>query len=49
MTVAAALLALAVAALSAVRLRTLLTSYQQEEYNSARFRGAVFRVRLYDV
>ncbi|MEM1431108.1 MAG: UDP-N-acetylmuramoyl-tripeptide--D-alanyl-D-alanine ligase [Pseudomonadota bacterium] len=49
MTVPAVLLVLALAALVAVRLRTLLTYFQQEEYNSARFKGAVFRVRLYDV
>ncbi len=36
-------------ALAWVRLHTLLTYFQQEEYNGSRFLGAVKRVRLYDV
>jgi UDP-N-acetylmuramoyl-tripeptide--D-alanyl-D-alanine ligase len=32
-----------------VRINTILTYFQQEEYDSSRFLGAVFRVRLYDV
>ncbi|MEM0936359.1 MAG: UDP-N-acetylmuramoyl-tripeptide--D-alanyl-D-alanine ligase [Pseudomonadota bacterium] len=43
------ILFLGFAPLLAVRLKTLLTYFQQEEYNSRRFGGAIFRVRLYDV
>lgn len=32
-----------------VRLNTILTYFQQEEYDSSRFLGAVMRVRLFDV
>ncbi|GGD65136.1 Mur ligase family protein [Croceicoccus mobilis] len=32
-----------------VRLHTLLTYFQQEEYDAKRFAAAIFRVRLYDV
>lgn len=32
-----------------VRINTILTYFQQEEYDSSRFLGAVFRVRLFDV
>jgi UDP-N-acetylmuramoyl-tripeptide--D-alanyl-D-alanine ligase len=32
-----------------VRINTILTYFQQEEYDSSRFIGAVFRVRLFDV
>ncbi|WP_144095702.1 Mur ligase family protein [Croceicoccus sediminis] len=39
----------ALGALAWVRLHTLLTYFQQEEYNGSRFLGAVRRVRLYDV
>ena len=31
------------------RINTILTYFQQEEYDSSRFLGAVFRVRLFDV
>lgn len=44
-----AALALALAGLLLVRLRTLLTYFQQEEYDAARFAAAILRVRLYDV
>lgn len=43
------LVVFAVAFLAWTRLRTLLTYFQQEEYNSNRFVSAVFRVRLFDV
>ncbi|MDT0574985.1 UDP-N-acetylmuramoyl-tripeptide--D-alanyl-D-alanine ligase [Croceicoccus sp. F390] len=49
MTFALLLFAAALAWLAWVRLHTLLTYYQQEEYNSGRFAAAVLRVRLYDV
>lgn len=42
-------LAVSVAVLIIVRLRTLLTYFQQEEYNGRRFVSALWRVRLYDV
>jgi len=42
-------LAVSVAILIFVRLRTLLTYFQQEEYNARRFVSAIRRVRLYDV
>ena len=32
-----------------VRINTILTYFQQEEYDSSRFLGAVFRVRLFDI
>ncbi len=32
-----------------VRINTILTYFQQEEYDSSRFLGAVLRVRLFDV
>ena len=39
----------ALAAFGMVRLNTVLTYFQQEEYDSSRFLGAVLRVRLFDV
>ncbi|MDR7103092.1 UDP-N-acetylmuramoyl-tripeptide--D-alanyl-D-alanine ligase [Croceicoccus sp. BE223] len=39
----------AIARLAWVRLNTLLTYFQQEEYDGGRFLSAVLRVRLYDV
>lgn len=41
--------ALSLAGFGWVRINTVLTYFQQEEYDSSRFLGAVFRVRLYDV
>ena len=32
-----------------VRINTVLTYFQQEEYDSSRFLGAILRVRLFDV
>ncbi len=49
MNLGGAFLFLGLLALLPVRLRTLLTYFQQEEYNARRFAEAVFRVRLYDV
>lgn len=46
---AAILLTLAVGALIWVRLQTLLTYFQQEEYDTRRFLAALLRVRLYDI
>jgi UDP-N-acetylmuramoyl-tripeptide--D-alanyl-D-alanine ligase len=39
----------ALAGLLVVRTRTLLAYFQQEEYDSTRFPGAVWRIRLFDV
>ncbi|MCR9193107.1 MAG: Mur ligase family protein [Hyphomonas sp.] len=39
----------ALAGFGMVRINTVLTYFQQEEYDSSRFLGAVFRVRLFDV
>ena len=41
--------ALALAGFGIVRINTVITYFQQEEYDSSRFLGAVMRVRLYDV
>ncbi|WP_239805478.1 Mur ligase family protein [Croceicoccus hydrothermalis] len=49
MTFALILFAVAAYALAWVRIHTLLTYFQQEEYNGRRFIGAVLRVRLFDV
>ncbi len=46
---ASLLLTAAIARLAWVRLNTLLTYFQQEEYDGTRFLSAVRRVRLYDV
>lgn len=46
---AVAIFALAFAFLIWVRLHTLLTYFQQEEYDSRRFPAAILRMRLYDV
>lgn len=43
------LFVLALAGFGMVRINTILTYFQQEEYDSSRFLGAVFRVRLFDV
>ncbi len=40
---------LALAGFGMVRINTILTYFQQEEYDSSRFLGAVLRVRLFDV
>jgi UDP-N-acetylmuramoyl-tripeptide--D-alanyl-D-alanine ligase len=40
---------LSLAAFGMVRINTVITYFQQEEYDSSRFLGAVMRVRLYDV
>ena len=40
---------LALAGFGLVRINTILTYFQQEEYDSSRFLGAVLRVRLFDV
>ncbi|MEL6862566.1 MAG: Mur ligase family protein [Pseudomonadota bacterium] len=40
---------LALAGFGMVRINTVLTYFQQEEYDSSRFLGAVLRVRLFDV
>ena len=47
--IAIAAFIVAVAALAWVRLHTLLTYFQQEEYDGSRFVGAVWRVRLFDI
>jgi len=47
--VANLLLTAAIARLAWVRINTLLTYFQQEEYDGGRFLSAVRRVRLYDV
>ncbi|MEL7109186.1 MAG: Mur ligase family protein [Pseudomonadota bacterium] len=44
-----ALFVLALLGFGYVRINTILTYFQQEEYDSSRFLGAVLRVRLYDV
>ncbi len=44
-----ALFVLSLAGFGWVRLNTVLTYFQQEEYDSSRFLGAVVRVRLFDV
>ena len=44
-----ALFVLSLAGFGMVRINTILTYFQQEEYDSSRFLGAVFRVRLFDV
>ncbi|MFN3214081.1 MAG: Mur ligase family protein [Henriciella sp.] len=44
-----ALFLLSLAGFGMVRINTILTYFQQEEYDSSRFLGAVFRVRLFDV
>ena len=44
-----AIFAAAFAFLLWVRLHTLLTYFQQEEYDSRRFPAAILRMRLYDV
>jgi len=44
-----ALFCLALAGFGWVRINTVLTYFQQEEYDSSRFLGAVWRVRLFDV
>lgn len=44
-----AVFVLALAGFGMVRINTVLTYFQQEEYDSSRFLGAVFRVRLFDV
>ena len=44
-----ALFLISLAGFGMVRINTILTYFQQEEYDSSRFMGAVFRVRLYDV
>jgi len=46
---ASLVLTAAIGILAWARLDTLLTYFQQEEYNSRRFTGAVWRVRLYDM
>ncbi len=44
-----ALFVLALAGFGMVRINTILTYFQQEEYDSSRFLGAILRVRLFDV
>ena len=44
-----ALFVLGLAGFGMVRINTILTYFQQEEYDSSRFLGAVMRVRLFDV
>ncbi|MEM9178708.1 MAG: UDP-N-acetylmuramoyl-tripeptide--D-alanyl-D-alanine ligase [Pseudomonadota bacterium] len=44
-----ALFLLALLGFGWVRINTILTYFQQEEYDSSRFLGAVLRVRLFDV
>lgn len=44
-----ALFLLALSGFGMVRIDTILTYFQQEEYDSSRFLGAVLRVRLFDV
>lgn len=44
-----AVFAVALAGFGLVRINTILTYFQQEEYDSSRFLGAVLRVRLFDV
>lgn len=44
-----AIFLLALAGFLFVRINTVLTYFQQEEYDSSRFLGAVLRVRLFDV
>lgn len=44
-----ALFVLALAGFGWVRINTILTYFQQEEYDSSRFLGAILRVRLFDV
>lgn len=44
-----ALFLLALLGFGMVRINTILTYFQQEEYDSSRFLGAVLRVRLFDV
>jgi len=44
-----ALFLVALAGFLLVRINTILTYFQQEEYDSSRFLGAVLRVRLFDV
>ena len=44
-----ALFVLALLGFGYVRINTILTYFQQEEYDSSRFLGAVLRVRLFDV
>ena len=44
-----ALFVLSLAGFGWGRLNTILTYFQQEEYDSSRFLGAVLRVRLFDV
>lgn len=44
-----AVFVLALAGFGMVRINTILTYFQQEEYDSSRFLGAVLRVRLFDV
>jgi len=41
--------ALALLFFGTVRINTILTYFQQEEYDSSRFVGAIFRVRLFDL
>lgn len=43
------LFVLALLGFGLVRINTILTYFQQEEYDSSRFLGAVLRVRLFDV
>ena len=45
----AAIFVLSLAGFGMVRVNTILTYFQQEEYDSSRFLGAVLRVRLFDV
>lgn len=44
-----AIFVLALLGFGIVRINTVLTYFQQEEYDSSRFLGAVLRVRLFDV
>lgn len=44
-----AIFALSLAGFGMVRINTVITYFQQDEYDSSRFLGAVMRVRLYDV
>lgn len=44
-----AIFVLALLGFGMVRINTVLTYFQQEEYDSSRFLGAVLRVRLFDV
>ena len=44
-----AVFVLALAGFGLVRINTILTYFQQDEYDSSRFLGAVLRVRLFDV